>query len=214
MKKYFREPISGFTHLFGAIISLIGLIALIYKQFHSESNPLNMLSVIIFGLSLIFLYSASSLYHLTISSDRVIKNLRRLDHSMIFVLIAGTYTPVCLIALESYWRWTLFILVWAFAILGIFFKYFWVDCPKWLSACIYVFLGWIAIFAISPLKKVLPIGGIFYLVLGGILYTLGAVIYCFEKKNIKRDFGPHEIFHIFVLLGSLSHYFFIFKYVM
>ncbi|WP_291560955.1 MULTISPECIES: PAQR family membrane homeostasis protein TrhA [unclassified Clostridium] len=214
MSKNFREPVSGFTHLFGALVSLVGLIALIYKEIYIGQNSiLGMIGVVIFGLSLIFLYTASTVYHLAVSSEGVIKMLRKLDHSMIFVLIAGTYTPICLIALESYWRWGLFICVWLLALIGIVFKFFWIDCPKWLSSSFYVGLGWLALAAFSPLSKVLPFQGMALLILGGILYTVGAVIYCLEKKGKKRTFGAHEIFHIFVLLGSLAHYILVFKYI-
>ncbi len=214
MSKNFREPVSGFTHLFGALVSLVGLIALIYKEIYIGQNSiLGMIGVVIFGLSLIFLYTASTVYHLAVSSEGVIKMLRKLDHSMIFVLIAGTYTPICLIALESYWRWGLFICVWLLALIGIVFKFFWIDCPKWLSSSFYVGLGWLALVAFSPLSKVLPFQAMALLILGGILYTAGAVIYCLEKKGKKRTFGAHEIFHIFVLLGSLAHYILVFKYI-
>lgn len=212
MEKRFREPISGFTHLFGAIVSIIGLIALIIKEHSTTNNTISLLAVSIFGMSLILLYSASTIYHLIVSSDKVIRIFKKLDHSMIFILIAGTYTPVCLIALDSYWRWGLLLLIWTFSLLGIIFKLFWVDCPKWLSSIMYVLLGWVSVFAISPLSKTVPANGLYLLVIGGVLYTVGAVIYCLEKANKKRTFGAHEIFHIFVLLGSLAHYLFIFEF--
>ena len=213
MKKKFREPVSGFTHLFGAIVSLVGLIALLYKQFISTNHSnFGLASSIIFGLSLIFLYTASTVYHLVVSSEGVIRFLRKLDHSMIFVLIAGTYTPICLIALQSKWRWGIFITIWSLAILGIIFKLLWIDCPPWLSAAMYLGMGWLAVIVFSPLSKVLSFSALSFLVLGGLLYTVGALFYCLEKRNKKRRFGAHEIFHIFVLLGSLSHYWLVFNY--
>jgi len=213
MRKKFREPVSGFTHLFGAIVSLVGLIALLYKQI-SIPNPssLGIVSSIVFGLSLIFLYTASTVYHLVVSNDGVIRFLRKLDHSMIFVLIAGTYTPICLIALQAKWRWGIFITIWSLAILGILFKLVWIDCPPWLSAAMYLGMGWLALIAFSPLSKVLSFSALAFLVLGGLLYTVGAVFYCLEKRNKTRRFGAHEVFHIFVLLGSLSHYWLVFNY--
>ncbi|MEG0773974.1 hemolysin III family protein [Clostridium sp.] len=212
MKK-FREPVSGFTHLFGAVVSLVGLVVLLYKQFTiGKYTSFSIVASLIFGLSLIFLYTASTVYHLVVSREGVIKLLRKLDHSMIFVLIAGTYTPICLIALESYWRWGVFFTIWSLAIMGIVFKFLWIDCPSWLSTTLYVGMGWLAIIVYAPLSKVLSGAGLLYLVLGGILYTVGAVIYSIEKKGVKRTFGAHEIFHIFVLLGSLSHYWLVFRY--
>jgi hemolysin III len=212
MKK-FREPVSGFTHLFGAVVSLVGLVVLLYKQFTiGKYTSFSIVASLVFGLSLIFLYTASSVYHLVVSREGVIKLLRKLDHSMIFVLIAGTYTPICLIALESYWRWGVFFSIWSLAIMGIIFKFLWIDCPSWLSTTLYVGMGWLAIIVYAPLSKVISGAGLLYLVLGGVLYTVGAVIYSIEKKGAKRTFGAHEIFHIFVLLGSLSHYWLVFRY--
>lgn len=212
MKK-FREPVSGFTHLFGAVVSLVGLVVLLYKQFTiGKYTSFSIVASLIFGLSLIFLYTASTVYHLVISREGVIKLLRKLDHSMIFVLIAGTYTPICLIALESYWRWGVFFTIWSLAIMGIVFKFLWIDCPSWLSTTLYVGMGWLAIIVYAPLSKVISGAGLLYLVLGGVLYTVGAVIYSIEKRGVKRTFGAHEIFHIFVLLGSLSHYWLVFRY--
>ena len=212
MNKYFREPVSGFTHLFGAIFSLIGLVALIHREFINRTGISALVGVTIFGLSLIFLYTASTIYHLVVSSDKVIKVLKKLDHSMIFILIAGTYTPICLIGLQSYLKWGLLIFIWTLSIIGIILKVKWIDCPKWVSSVLYVSLGWIAVFILSPLSKTVAPEVIYLLVLGGVLYTIGAVIYCIEKKGSKRTFGAHEIFHIFVMLGSLAHYMCIFKY--
>lgn len=216
MKKIFREPVNGFTHVFGAVVSLVGLILLIVKVIFSSPSisGLKLTGVIIFGLSLIFLYTASSVYHLVNSSEKVLKFLRRLDHSMIFILIAGTYTPICLIALNGTLRWVLFITVWSMAIAGILFKMIWFDLPRWISTSFYIGMGWLAIFVISPISKVLSISGVAWLLLGGIFYTVGGIIYAakWPKLNLKL-LGFHEIFHIFVLLGSFSHYICVLKYV-
>lgn len=210
----FREPVSGFTHLFGAIVSLVGLVILIAKKIIVPSDsPLGLFAVIVFGLSLIFLYTASTVYHLVNSKEKIILFLRKLDHSMIFVLIAGTYTPVCLIALEGAWRWSLFILIWTFAIIGIIIKLAWFSAPRWLSTFFYIAMGWVAIFAISPLSKVLPKNALVLLVSGGVVYTLGGIIYALKwpKLNLKH-WGFHEIFHLFVLGGSILHYMLIIQY--
>ena len=212
--KSFREPVSGFTHLFGAIVSLVGLIILIAKKvIVKNDSPLALFAVIVFGLSLIFLYTASTVYHLVNSKEKVILFLRKLDHSMIFVLIAGTYTPICLIALQGFWRWGLFILIWLFAIAGIILKLTWFECPRWLSTSFYIIMGWFAIFAISPLSKALPKSAVLLLVGGGITYTIGGLIYALKwpKFNFKH-WGFHEIFHLFVLGGSFLHYMLIIKY--
>ena len=210
----FREPVSGFTHLFGALVSLVGLIVLIAKKLMVPSqSPLGLFAVIVFGLSLIFLYSSSTVYHLINSKEKVILFLRKLDHSMIYILIAGTYTPICLIALEGVWRWALFSVIWTFAIIGIIIKLTWFDAPRWLSTFFYIGMGWVAVFAISPLSKVLPKGAIALLVSGGVVYTLGGLIYALKwpKLNFKH-WGFHEIFHLFVLGGSFLHYMLIVQY--
>lgn len=216
MKNIFRDPVSGLTHLFGALASLIGLIILIrYELNIPNSTPLGLTAVIMFGISLILLYTASSVYHLVKSSDKVIKTLRKLDHSMIFILIAGTYTPVCLISLHGKLRWIMFISIWVLAIIGVSFKMIWFNCPRWLSTLFYVFMGWIAVFLISPISKAINIKGIVWLILGGVFYTVGAVIYAAKWPKINsKVFGFHEIFHLFVLVGSFCHYFMVFKYVL
>jgi len=212
--KYFREPVSGFTHLFGAIVSLVGLVLLITKQLTvGNSSALALFSVIVFGLSLIFLYTASTVYHLVNTKEKIILFLRKLDHSMIYVLIAGTYTPICLIALEGAWRWGFFALIWSFALAGIILKLVWFESPRWLSTSFYIIMGWLAVVAISPLSKALPIGAITLLISGGIVYTLGGIIYALKwpKFNLKH-WGFHEIFHLFVLGGSFLHYMLVIQY--
>lgn len=211
----FREPISGLTHLIGAVISLVGMILLIWHESTvAKPEPLAYVAVAMFGLSLILLYTASTVYHLVKASEKVIKFLRKLDHSMIFVLIAGTYTPICLISLHGTLRWAMFIGVWACALMGIVFKMVWFNAPRWISTLSYVLIGWISVFLIPALSKTMLTGGIVLLFLGGVSYTLGAVIYATKWPRIKSNiFGFHEIFHLFVLLGSFFHYFMVFKYV-
>ncbi|WMJ80552.1 hemolysin III family protein [Clostridium sp. MB40-C1] len=213
--KIFREPINGFTHLFGAVVSLVGLIVLILKALISyPSSNLKVTSVIIFGVSLIFLYTASSVYHLVNSTDKVIKLLRRLDHSMIFILIAGTYTPICLVVLQGKLRWSIFIAVWSMALAGVLFKMIWFNMPRWLSTMFYILMGWFVVLFINPVSQSISMAGVVWLVLGGVFYTLGGIMYALKWPNLNLKFmGFHEIFHIFILLGSFSHYMCIFKYV-
>ena len=210
----FREPFSGFSHMFGAIISLLGLVFLLFAQIYTNNYNINtIISTLIFGLSLICLYTASSVYHLTIAKDSIIKTLRKVDHAMIFIMIAGTYTPVCAILLDAPLKYLMLGLIWGVAICGIIFKIAWINCPSWLSSAIYILMGWMALFVFKPLSAVVSSWGLFLLILGGVLYTIGGVIYCLEKKGVTRKFGAHEIFHIFVILGSIAHYIFIYKYV-
>jgi hemolysin III len=210
----FREPISSLTHLVGAFLSLIGLILLI-KYSLDTSNVYNTIILTVFGISSILLYSASSTYHKSLSSAKVIKILRRVDHSMIYVLIAGTYTPICLIALKGTVGTFLFLGVWILAFIGILLKIVWFDAPRWLYTGFYILMGWISVFAIVPIIRAISFGGFMWLLAGGLFYTVGGVIYAtkWPKINLKL-FGFHEIFHIFIMLGSLCHFVLMFKYIM
>lgn len=215
MNNYIREPINGLAHLAGAILSFFGLIAMVIKASMTTSSALTITSVIIFGISMILLYSASATYHMVIAKDKVIAFLRRLDHSMIFVMIAGSYTPFCLITLNGTTGWTIFAIVTSIAVCGVLFKMIWFKCPRWLSTLLYILMGWIIIFAFSPLAERLDPHGVFLLVLGGIFYTVGGIIYATKPKFLQSKYmGFHEIFHIFVLLGSISHFLTVFMYVL
>jgi hemolysin III len=213
MKTYIREPINGLTHLAGAILSFIALLAMVIKA-SAESSPLAVAAVIVFGVSMILLYAASATYHMVIAKDHVISFLRRLDHSMIFILIAGSYTPFCLVTLRGFTGWTLFAAVVAIAVCGIVFKMIWFHCPRWLSTVLYIAMGWMIVFAASPLAKSLHPQGLFWLILGGMLYTIGGIIYGMKPKLLAFKYmGYHEIFHIFIMLGSLAHFLCVFLYV-
>lgn len=214
MGAYAREPINGFTHLGGAILSFAGLLALVIKTTLTSPTIVDITAVIIFGISLVLLYSASATYHLVVASDKVISFLRKVDHSMIFILIAGSYTPFCLIALKGIEGWVTFGIVSGIAICGVVFKMIWFNCPRWLSTSVYIGMGWISVFIIIPLYKSIALGGILLLLAGGISYTIGAIIYGLKPKALKfKNLGFHEIFHIFILIGSLCHYIAVFKYV-
>ena len=214
MNNYLREPVNGFTHLAGAILSFIGLLALVIKTALQGHSTIALTAVIIFGISMILLYAASATYHLVVSSDKDISFLRRLDHAMIFLLIAGSYTPFCLIALKGVTGWVLFSIIITIAIVGISFKLIWFNCPRWLSTSIYVLMGWIAVFLMGPLKIALSTQGLSLLIIGGVFYTIGAVIYATKPNFLKSKYlGFHEIFHIFIMLGTLTHFLCVFKYV-
>ncbi|MGV8982242.1 PAQR family membrane homeostasis protein TrhA [Clostridium sp.] len=213
MLSKFREPISSLTHLLGAILSTIGLILLI-KYSLNTGNSYNTIILAVFGISSVLLYCASSIYHKCTSSKKAIKVLRRVDHSMIYVLIAGTYTPICLIALKGPLGTVLFLAIWFLAFIGIILKIVWFDAPRWLSTGFYILLGWISVVAIVPIIKAISLGGFMWLLAGGLFYTVGGVIYAtkWPKINLKL-FGFHEIFHIFIMLGSLCHFVLMFKYI-
>ncbi|KON88357.1 hemolysin [Sporosarcina globispora] len=215
MNSYIREPINGLTHLAGAILSFAGLLAMVIKASLSASSPLSITAVAIFGISLMLLYSASATYHMVIAKDKVIAFLRKLDHSMIYVLIAGSYTPFCLITLNGVTGWVLFSIVSAVALSGILFKMIWFNCPRWLSTALYIAMGWIIVFAFSPLSESLSSPGVLLLLLGGIFYTIGGVIYAVKPKFLEfKHLGFHEIFHIFIMMGSMAHFLCVFMYVL
>lgn len=202
----FRDPVSSLTHIFGALFSVIGLIILLSSP-SSQGNTLNMTCLSIFGISLILLYTASSVYHTVISSQKVINVLRRIDHSMIYVLIAGSYTPLCLIGLKGKLGITILITIWSLTIFGIIFKNLWFNAPRWLSTALYIIMGWLVIIAIYPLSKVISFTEMMWLFSGGIMYTVGGLIYATKWPKITtKYFGFHEIFHVFILLGSFCHF--------
>lgn len=210
-----REPINSITHFAGAALSILALIAMLIKVIINDGSSIAIISVTIFGISLILLYTISATYHGVISTEKVIFNLKRLDHSMIFILIAGSYAPFCLLAIGGSFGTTMFTIMMSIAVFGIIFKLCWFHCPRWLQTSMYIAMGWSAVFMIKPLSAVLPLTSIFWLVLGGILYTIGGVIYGAKPKKLKiGSFGFHEIFHIFILLGSLSHFICVFTYIL
>lgn len=214
MNMYIREPINGLTHLFGAILSFTALIVMLIKMSNNFSESIKITAIIIYGISLMLLYSTSATYHMIVASKKVINFMQKLDHSMIFILIAGTYTPLCLISLKGTRGFIMFLIIVSIAFCGILFKMIWFKCPRWLSTIVYIFMGWICIFAISPLYTAITAKGIFWLVLGGILYTVGGIMYATKFSLLKNKYlGFHEIFHIFILLGSLAHFICIFNYV-
>ena len=200
------DPVSGLTHLVFAVAAVIGATVLItlaavhHKWWHLGA-------FIVYGASLFLLYLASSLYHLLPVSERAKRILRQFDHVAIFLLIAGTYTPLCLVPLRGPWGWSLFGAVWALALAGMFLAVFAVDAPRWLTTVVYLALGWLVVVAGWPLVHRLSTEGLVWLALGGAFYTAGAVIYAAKKPNpVPHVFGFHEIFHIFVMLGSLAHF--------
>ena len=185
-----RDPVSGLTHFIGALLAVAGLVALIIKA----SNPLkpwHLTTYCVFGVGMILLYTASTLYHWLPLSSEGTAQLRKIDHMMIFVLIAATYTPFCLIPLRGAWGWSIFGTVWAVAIFGIVFKIFWINAPRWLTSVVYILMGWIAIVGIGPLVRTLQTGALFWLFAGGVLYTIGGIIYALKRPNpIPRFWLP------------------------
>lgn len=213
MNKYFREPINSITHWIGAILAALALIIMLVKGFSNDISTIGLVSVIIFGASMILLYSVSATYHSVISTDKVIKGFRRLDHSMIFILIAGSYAPFCLLGLGNRTGNIFFAVMVGVAIAGVIFKMCWFDCPRWLQTALYIAMGWSAVFVIKPLSIALSSEPVIWLLIGGLLYTAGGILYGLKPKKLQFGaFGFHEIFHIFIILGSLSHFICVYAY--
>ncbi|MGL4606048.1 MAG: PAQR family membrane homeostasis protein TrhA [Eubacteriaceae bacterium] len=213
--KTFREPMNALTHLIGACLSIIGMIVLFLHLFFTNNlNFLTVVSALAFGIGLIALYSASFIYHRCLGDDKKILGLKKWDHAMIFILIAGSYTPFCLISLSGTVGIVMLSAIWGVALLGIVLKILWINMPRWLGTALYIFLGWFAIFVFIPLYYALPFPGFVLLLIGGIMYTVGGVIYAIKKPNLFNSFGFHELFHIFVMLGSLCHFCCVYFYVL
>ena len=214
--KKMKDPGSAITHLIGLVFSVIGVIPLLVKATHKPA-PIYIIACAIYLMSLILLYAASSAYHSFDICDKVNRRLKKFDHMMISVLIAGTYTPICLRALERKVGIILLAIVWSLALLAILFKAFWVTCPKWISSVLYIGMGWTCILAFTHIYEALPLGGFLWLLIGGILYTVGGVIYALKLSlfnNRHKYFGSHEIFHLFVMAGSFCHYIVVYAFVL
>ena len=202
-----EERLNVISHAVGLILSIVALVLLVFYA-STEGQVAHIVSFSIYGASLILLYSASTFYHY-VQSPRWRRKLNVLDHAAIYVLIAGTYTPFCLVALKGWIGYTIFGVAWGMAIIGVVFKLFYTGRFDKVSTAAYVIMGWLIIFAIKPLIESLPTDGLYWLFLGGLSYTVGAVLY-----SIKRLKYNHAIFHIFVLLGSFSHFMAVFFYVL
>ena len=211
LKDKLRDPISGLTHLGAAILAFFGLIALIILSWGETAK---LVSLIVYGISLIAMFSASATYHMTISSPKVIEILRKIDHSAIYLLIAGTYTPFCINAFSGFWKWGLLAIIWSLALIGVGIKVFIVRAPRWVNAGVYLIMGWMIVAAIGEMIDKLPIGALTWLIVGGVIYTLGAVVYITKKLDFKPGvFGFHEVWHIFVILAAAAHYVSILAYI-
>jgi hemolysin III len=204
MLKKLREPVNSLTHWAGAILALAGLVALLIVGW---STPAKIVSLLIYGLSLIAMFSASATYHMVRAKDKVLLILRKIDHSAIFLLIAGTYTPFCINAFDGFWKWGMLVIIWSLAAIGIIVKIFYIKAPRWLNAGIYVVMGWLCVGASGQMLATLPVWVFVWLITGGVIYTLGAVVYSTKIFNFKPGvFGFHEVWHIFVLLAAAAHY--------
>lgn len=210
-----REPGSAITHFIGMMLAVFASTPLLIKAAVSDGFTA-FFAMTVFMLSMIALYGASTLYHSVMVKDRLLRVFRKIDHMMIFVLIAGSYTPVCLVILGDRRGYMLLAAVWGIAIVGMLIKAFWITCPKWFSSILYIAMGWACLAVFGTLWNTLSRSAFLWLLAGGVLYTVGGVIYALKLPifNAKhKNFGSHEIFHLFVMGGSVCHFIFMYLYV-
>ena len=209
-----REPGSALTHFIAMLLALCAAVPLLVRAaVHSGVKSLTAMTV--FMISMVLLYAASTIYHSVNCSGRILRIFRKMDHMMIFVLIAGTYTPVCLLTLPKPSGLMLLAAVWGIALVGIFIKGFWITCPKWFSSVLYIAMGWSCLSVLGQLFSLLPLHAFLWLLAGGLIYTAGGIIYALSLPLFDARhpmFGLHEIFHLFVMAGSLCHFVFMFCY--
>lgn len=210
-----KDPGSALTHFIAMILALFASIPLLIKAARTPDH-VHVLALTIFITSMVLLYAASTIYHTLDISPKVNQILRKVDHMMIFILIAGTYTPVCLLVLGDHTGWMLLGAVWTIAAVGIVINALWITCPKWFSSIIYIAMGWVCIFAFGKIISSLPSEAFGWLLAGGIIYTVGGIIYALKLpifNSRHKNFGSHEIFHLFVMGGSLCHYIMMYAFV-
>ena len=210
-----KDPGSAITHFIGMVMALLAATPLLLKA-GRQSDYVHLISFTIFIVSMILLYAASTIYHSLDISPKVNKLLKKFDHLMIFILIAGSYTPICLIVVGGMLGLKLLILIWSFAILGIIIKMIWINCPKWFSSIIYIAMGWTCVLCFKQIMNNLSTTGFTWLLAGGIIYTIGGVIYALKLPlfdNKHKNFGLHEIFHLFVMGGSVCHFILMYQFV-
>ena len=210
-----REPGSAITHFIGMMLAVFAAVPLLIKA-GVTSDGRSFTAMAIFMTSMVLLYGASTMYHSVNLAGRRLRIFQKLDHMMIFVLIAGSYTPVCLVVLGGDAGYKLLALVWAIAIAGMLIKACWITCPKWFSSIIYIAMGWVCVFVFGQLFDTLSTAAFLWLLTGGLIYTAGGVIYALKLPifNAKhKAFGSHEIFHLFVMGGSICHFIFMYLYV-
>lgn len=213
---YIKDPASAITHFIAAVFSLGASAPLLIKAAQTR-NVKAIAAMAVYAFSLVALYAASTAYHTIAAGHPREQLLKKLDHMMIFILIAGSYTPVCLLALQNPTGSILLTVIWGIALLGMSFKFFWVYCPRWISSVLYIAMGWACIFAFPQLFHSISRGCFLWLLLGGLIYTAGGVIYALKLPGFERrhvNFGCHEIFHLFVMAGSFCHYIVMYVYLL
>lgn len=211
-----REPGSAITHFIGMMLAIFASVPILLKA-SFDAGSTGIIAMAVFMTSMVLLYAASTLYHSVNLTGKKLRVFRKIDHMMIFVLIAGSYTPVCLLVLEPDSGMALLFAVWTIAAIGMLVKALWITCPKWFSSILYIAMGWACLSVFGQLMSLLSAPAFFWLLAGGILYTAGGVIYALKLpvfNQMHRNFGSHEIFHLFVMGGSICHFICMYQYVL
>ncbi len=206
-----REPVSGLTHLGAAVVSLVGLLTLLLT---ARGTPVRIAGLAVYGATLVLMFSSSAVYHLVTAGPRVVLFLRKLDHAAIYLLIAGTYTPICLTFFTGFWGSGFLILIWSLAAVGVGVKLFVIRAPRWVTAGVYLLMGWLALAAVGEILARMPSAAFAWLLAGGAFFTVGAAAYILKWPNpAPPHFGFHEIWHVLVILGAASHFVVMMAYV-
>lgn len=216
IKKHIKDPGSAITHFIGMLMAIFAAVPLLIKAAH-EPSRIYIISITVYAISLILLYAASTTYHTIDRSERVNTILKKIDHMMISVLIAGSYTPICLLVLKGRTGIILLSIVWGIAVIEMLIKAFWVFCPKWVSSVLYIWMGWTCVLAFTQILNALSPAAFGWLLAGGIIYTVGGIIYALKLPffNTKhKNFGSHEIFHLFVMGGSACHFILMYAFIL
>ena len=216
VKQHIKDPGSAITHFIGMLMAIFAAVPLLIKAAH-EPGRIYIISIAVYAASLVLLYAASTTYHTFDRSEHVNTILKKIDHMMISVLIAGSYTPICLLVLKGKLGTTLLCIVWGIAIAGILIKAFWVYCPRWVSSVLYIGMGWTCVLAFTQILNSMSPAAFGWLLAGGIIYTAVGVIYALKLpifNNRHKNFGSHEIFHLFVMGGSACHFIVMYAFVL
>jgi hemolysin III len=198
----YREPVNSLTHLIAAFVAFVGIIALAYL---ARDDPTKLASLCLYGLTLLLMFSTSAIYHMTQTGPKAALFLRKLDHSAIYLLIAGTYTPICLHYFTGFWRGGFLAIIWSLGLIGIAVKLFVINAPRWVTAAVYLLMGWLSIAGVGEILSKMPIGAIAWLLAGGLFFTGGAFVYILKKPNpFPGVFGFHEISHFALMLTYVA----------
>lgn len=210
-----KDKWSAITHFIGMLMTMLAAVPLLMRAANAP-DKIHLVSLGIFVISMILLYGASTTYHSVRASEKIQTVLRKIDHMMIFVLIAGSYTPICLVVLSGRIGYVMLALVWGIALAGIVIKLCWITCPKWFSSALYIAVGWVCLMAFSKIYMALEGPAFYWLLAGGLIYTVGGIIYALKVPGFDarhKSFGSHEIFHLFVMGGSICHFILMFQYI-